>query len=207
MGISLLKSIVSWVLPCKMVDRNYFFIFIKKENKVFNFFVKVGYVDFFVKNKNVLKSNIYLMLGFNRCFFPVGLNNNNFFFLVRDYKIKNCIILLKFLFIGFVYGWIVELNIFNAYNYFLRGNYMHSFLRINVGFRYKIFLQFPKEIKVYNFKRGKLKLCCKNYKIMKFIIYFLENIRNLLPYKFKGIFLINKLNSVKLKEGKKMKKR
>jgi len=112
----------------------------------------------------------------------------------------------KFLFYivsGIVFGWIIQFNII-GYHYTLRFSVRKKYLKINLGFRYKIFLVLPPSITILGEKR-KFALVGLNFIELYELANYIRSLRNLLPYKLKGFCFLDE--QVKLKQGKKLKYR
>lgn len=128
---------------------------------------------------------------FERCFF-IKSNYINLFKRFLFYAIS-----------GIIFGWIVQFNII-GYHYTLRFSAKKRYLRINLGFRYKIFLILPSSIVIYGEKR-KFALVGSNFIELHALAMYIRSLRNLLPYKLKGFCFLDE--HVKLKQGKKLKYR
>lgn len=112
----------------------------------------------------------------------------------------------KFLFYiisGIVFGWIIQFNIV-GYHYTLRFSMKKKYLKINLGFRYKIFLVLPSSIMIFGEKR-KFALVGSNFIELHELANYIRCLRNLLPYKLKGFCFLDE--QIKLKQGKKLKYR
>jgi len=79
-----------------------------------------------------------------------------------------------------------------------------NYLRLNLGFRYKIFIILPSSIVIYG-ERRRFCLFGMNYIELWLVCKYIRFLRNLLPYKAKG--LIYATETIKLKQGKKVKYR
>jgi len=139
----------------------------------------------------------------------VKLNNKIVIFisercLILKYNYIN--LFKKFLFYiisGIVFGWTIQFNIV-GYHYTLRFSVKKKYLKINLGFRYKIFLVLPSSITIFGEKR-RFALVGSNFIELHELANYIRSLRNLLPYKLKGFCFLNE--QVKLKQGKKLKYR
>ena len=110
---------------------------------------------------------------------------------------------LNFMFVGVNFGWVVKYSII-GYQYTIKFSKKRRYLKINLGFRYRIFIILPCSISVFG-ERRKLALLGTNYIELIKVSRYIRYLRNLLPYKLKGLIFVDE--NVKLKQGKKVKYR
>lgn len=164
--------------------------------KVFYFFgkfvLKRGFVFFlFITFTGLLGDQKFLVYFFK-------FKN---YFLIRSsmiYYLNNSFNIISF---GITSGWFLYF-VLAGYNYKLKSSFFNCFLLIYLGFFYSFLFKFPQSIKIFKRKRGFI-LFSSNLLDFNFTVHYLRHLRDLYPYKKRGLVLNNEV--FKLKQGKKVK--
>jgi ribosomal protein L6P/L9E len=103
--------------------------------------------------------------------------------------------------IGLAVGWIVRFMIV-GYHYTIKLSKSKKLLKLRLGFRYKILIVLPVSIFIFVEKRRFLLVGLSLIDLVE-ICKYIRNLRNLFPYKRKGIAFVSEV--FKLKRGKRAK--
>lgn len=101
------------------------------------------------------------------------------------------------------FGWIVRFTII-GYHFVVKASRKKRMLKLRMGFRYKLMLVLPQTIEVFHARR-RFTVLGYNFKEMMAFCKYIRNLRNLFPYKRKGLAFSSE--KLKLKAGKKVKTR
>jgi hypothetical protein len=137
------------------------------------------------------------------------LNRYNFYEICGGiYALKYLVFkrVVHFLFnsvVDLVFSWFVKFSII-GYHYTIRVFKNRQLVKLRMGFKYRIFLVLPRSIQLVVKKRFFTVIGCRLRKLVQFCKY-MRNLRNLFPYKSKGLVFISE--KLRLKPGKKSKLR
>ena len=123
------------------------------------------------------------------------------YFLVRNTCLNFINTSFKMLVLGVVSGWFLHF-VLTGYNYRLKSSFFNSFLLVYLGFFYSCLFKLPNSIKVFRRKRAFI-IFSNNLLDFNFTVRYLRHLRDLFPYKIRGLTL--KKEVVRLKKGKKVK--
>jgi hypothetical protein len=103
------------------------------------------------------------------------------------------------------FGWFLRYNLI-GYNFIFKNSFKRRLLRLTLGYsRHRFIVSFPKAVYIGGRKRRLFLMCFDLYYLFAISKYFL-NVRNVLPYKLRGLVCENSKFNV-LKQGKKVKYR
>lgn len=175
---------------------------IYKKYKSSIFFFKL----FFFKGQSLTKKNVFFIFFKVIGFF--GMQNFLiYFFLFKHFLVLRTVALSLFLnsvnliFYGVSSGWFMHFILF-GYNYRLKSSFFGSFLLLYLGFFYSLLFKFPSSVKIFRRKRAFL-IFSTNLLDFNFTVSYLRHLRDLYPYKSRG--LIFNRETFKFKQGKKVK--
>lgn len=144
---------------------NFKFFLIKKTFFIVFFFESsLGYKSFLISNFVLVDKNRFL-LRFNRL---------SQFFRTLDRSV-----------FGILFGWFTKLLLL-GYNYKIKTSSTSKFLLVFLGFFYSFLIYIPKSISVF-IKNRVLTICGNCLLDFNFFVFFLRNLRDLYPYKTRGL--------------------
>jgi len=176
---------------------NNFFIFLDSLNQFYGTFSFV----FSFEDKNKAKSRNITKIFYFSSFNVASLGNLNF--LINSTVLNSLRNFIVNFFVGFFFKYIVRFEIV-GYHYIIRFSKFNNIMKLKLGFKYRVNLRFPSTIRFINEKR-KFVLLGEDFFVLKEISTYIRNLRNLYPYKRKGI--VFNIENLKLKVGKKAKLR
>jgi hypothetical protein len=147
---------------------------------------------------------MYKVLSNMVCFV---LHDGSSFLIIHNIFVRTFCNLMKFLIYSLNFGWIAHYDVV-GYNYTLKRTLRRQLFIVHLGYsRHKILVMIPKGVRfVLTRRRRKLHVFGLDYNFMfKFILFFIE-LRNLFPYKYKGLVFFEPRVDL-LKPGKKTKYR
>jgi ribosomal protein L6P/L9E len=123
---------------------------------------------------------------------------------MRRSTVKQLVSLLVLIIFSINYGWFVRYSMV-GYNFTFKNSLRRRLLKLNLGYsRHRFLINIPKEIFFFKKNRRKLTVFSNNFKQFFSMVYYIFNLRNVAPYKIRGLVLEDSYFSI-LKVGKKVK--
>jgi len=123
---------------------------------------------------------------------------------LRYSAVKQLISIFTLLFYSAKFGWIFRYSMI-GYNFTFRNSRRKNLLKLSLGYsRHRIIICVPKSISFCAKGRRRLAFFGNVFKDFFKVFYYLFNLRNITPYKLRGLVLENARSSL-LKPGKKVK--
>jgi len=172
-------------------------LFVRKSNNLeFKNLVKlVGNNIFFIFISNFGLLNLDISLNVNSFYV---LNEREFF--IKNFYLKKIRNLFCFYIFNVCFCWCANFEII-GYNYEIKKRLKKNLLKLDLGFsKHKILLYFPYYVFVLGRKRS-FDLFCLSLNLFYTVFYFIRCIRDLFPYKLRGI-ISGFTKRYKLKSGK-----
>jgi hypothetical protein len=145
-----------------------------------------------------------LMLGNIFTFNKMLSSGDNIFFVLRRNAAKQLVSIFILLFYSVKFGWIFRYSMV-GYNFTFRNSRRKNLLKLSLGYsRHRIIICVPKSISFCAKGRRRLAFFGNIFKDFFKIFYYLFNLRNITPYKLRGLVLESARSSL-LKPGKKVK--
>lgn len=188
-------------------------LFIQKEvfRNNYTIICSTGLLNIFSESSTKLR-----LIQFNKKLFKVfkigitKFSNNDIQYLPNQFYILQPsivqIINTMFIFIAYSvsYGWLANYSVV-GYNFSFRTTFRRRLLRLNIGYsRHKLVINIPSSVSVFCKQKRKFSLFSFSFPYMQLIVHYLFYLRNVYPYKVRGIVMESTRMSL-LKQGKKVK--
>jgi len=147
---------------------------------------------------------VILLLGSVLTFEKKSLSLDNIFIVLKLSAVKQLISIFVLLFYSVKFGWIFRYSMV-GYNFTFKNSRRKNLLKLSLGYsRHRIIISVPKSISFSAKGRRRLAFFGNVFQDFFRIFYYLFNLRNITPYKLRGLVLENARSSL-LKPGKKVK--
>lgn len=133
-----------------------------------------------------------------------GKDNTYSYVLLRSFFIKPVQSFFALSLFSISFGWFLRFGLV-GYNFTFRNRLRRSLIKLNLGYsRHKFVINVPPRVRVLVKKKRKFTIFSRNFWDIYRISIYIQNLRNILPYKIRGLILEGSRMSV-LKQGKKVK--
>jgi ribosomal protein L6P/L9E len=132
------------------------------------------------------------------------LSTSNVYFVLKRAAAKQLVSIFTLLFYSVKFGWIFQYSMV-GYNFTFKNSRKKNLLKLSLGYsRHRIIICVPKSISFCAKGRRRLVFFGNVFQEFFKVYYYLFNLRNITPYKLRGVVLDNARSSL-LKPGKKVK--
>jgi ribosomal protein L6P/L9E len=130
--------------------------------------------------------------------------SGDFFFFAKFGMVKQIISFMIVARFSVNFGWFVRFGL-AGYNFTLKNRLRRSLLKLNLGYsRHKFILNIPEAARTIVRKKRHIYIFSNNFYLIFSMGKYIQNLRNVLPYKIRGLILEGSKTAI-LKQGKKTK--